>query len=768
MSSPQISLPGTAALPRQTSGRTGRELDRMLAGLNGPQRDAVVHEGTPLLIVAGAGSGKTRVLTHRIAYLLGARGATPGEIMAITFTNKAAGEMKERVAQLIGPRARAMWVSTFHSMCVRILRAEAATLGMKSSFTIYDQGDSVRLMTMVARDLELDAKRYPGRSLAAQVSNLKNELVDEESFVPQTPPEKVLAEVYALYQRRLREAHAMDFDDLIMTTVNLLRAFPAVAEHYRRRFRHVLVDEYQDTNHAQYALVRELVGYAGGPVPPAELCVVGDADQSIYAFRGATIRNIDEFERDYPEATTIVLEQNYRSTQRILKAANQVIARNTARRPKNLWSDAGDGELIEGYVADNEHDEAAWVAEQIDALVDEGAARPADIAVFYRTNNASRVFEEVFIRVGMPYKVVGGVRFYERKEVRDALAYLKVVSNPTDVVSLRRVLNTPKRGIGERAEACVETLADRERIAFATALRRAQDAPGLATRSLKAINEFVSLLEEFEHLLATGSGPSALLESILERSGLLAELESSTDPQDEGRVDNLHELVSVAAEFEAVNPEGTVTDFLEQVSLVADADQIPGGAGGQDTADAGVVTMMTLHTAKGLEFPVVFLTALEDGVFPHLRALGDPKELEEERRLAYVGITRAQQRLFLSRATVRTSWGQPAYNPPSRFLDELPGDTVHWTGVDPRPSAPYGSAQQRVASTGLSTGGLRGGAGNRAVISVDVGDRVSHDAFGLGTVVEVTGVADKAQATVDFGSGGTKRLVLRYAPLVKL
>ncbi|WP_324274368.1 DNA helicase PcrA [Blastococcus brunescens] len=767
---PQQSLPGTEALQRTATGSVGRELERMLAGLNGPQRQAVVHEGGPLLIVAGAGSGKTRVLAHRIAYLLGARHTQPGEILAITFTNKAAGEMKERVAHLVGPRARAMWVSTFHSMCVRILRAEAAKLGLKSSFTIYDQGDSVRLMTMVARDLDLDAKRYPGRSLAAQVSNLKNELVDEESYVPGTAPEKVLAEAYKLYQQRLRQAHAMDFDDLIMNTVHLLQAFPDVAEHYRRRFRHVLVDEYQDTNHAQYMLVRELVGWAGdggpvGPVPMAELCVVGDADQSIYAFRGATIRNIDEFERDYPQATTILLEQNYRSTQRILKAANQVISRNTGRRPKNLWTDSGDGELIEGYVADNEHDEAAWVAEQIDALVDEGVAQPKDIAVFYRTNNASRVFEEVFIRVGMPYKVVGGVRFYERKEVRDALAYLKVVANPTDIVSLRRVINTPKRGIGDRAEACVENFADRERIPFAAALRRCSEVGELATRSLKAIQEFVALLEEFEQLVETGSGPAALLESILDRTGYLAELQASTDPQDEGRVDNLNELISVAAEFEAATPNGTVTDFLEQVSLVADADQIP-----VTGDDAGVVTMMTLHTAKGLEFPVVFLTALEDGVFPHLRALGDPRELEEERRLAYVGITRAQQRLFLSRAQVRTSWGQPSYNPPSRFLDEIPPDTVHWARLEPAPASSnsYSSAQSRVAATGLSTGGLRGGAGNRAVISVDVGDRVSHDAFGLGTVVEVTGVGDKAQATVDFGSGGTKRLVLRYAPLVKL
>ncbi len=765
MSSVQQALPGTAALQRSAPGSLGRELDRMLAGLNGPQRQAVVHEGGPLLIVAGAGSGKTRVLAHRIAYLLGARHTQPGEILAITFTNKAAGEMKERVAHLVGPRARAMWVSTFHSMCVRILRAEAAKLGLKSSFTIYDQGDSVRLMTMVARDLELDAKRFPGRSLAAQVSNLKNELVDEESFVPGTPPEKVLAQAYTLYQQRLRQAHAMDFDDLIMNTVHLLQAFPDVAEHYRRRFRHVLVDEYQDTNHAQYMLVRELVGTGEGPVPMAELCVVGDADQSIYAFRGATIRNIDEFERDYPQATTILLEQNYRSTQRILKAANTVIAKNTGRRPKNLWTDSGDGELIEGYVADNEHDEAAWVAEQIDALVDEGAAQPKDIAVFYRTNNASRVFEEVFIRVGMPYKVVGGVRFYERKEVRDALAYLKVVANPTDIVSLRRVINTPKRGIGERAEACIENFADRERIPFASALRRCSEVGELATRSLKSIQEFVALLEEFEQLVETGSGPAALLESILDRTGYLAELQASTDPQDEGRVDNLNELISVAAEFEAANPDGTVTDFLEQVSLVADADQIP-----VTGDDAGVVTMMTLHTAKGLEFPVVFLTGLEDGVFPHLRALGDPRELEEERRLAYVGITRAQQRLFISRATVRTSWGQPAYNPPSRFLDEIPAETIHWERLDPAPvpSTGYKSAQTRVAATGLSTGGLRGGVGNRPIISVDVGDRVSHDAFGLGTVVEVTGAGDKAQATVDFGSGGTKRLVLRYAPLVKL
>src|SRR6478609_2314296 len=754
-------------------GRADLDPTVLLEGLNPQQREAVVHEGTPLLIVAGAGSGKTRVLTHRIAWLLGERGAQPGQILAITFTNKAAAEMRERVAALVGPRARAMWVMTFHSACVRILRREAAKVGMKSTFSIYDAADSQRLMSLVLRDLDLDPKRYPPRSFSAQVSNLKNELIAEETYASQVAEgnhyDRTVASAYTQYQRRLRQANALDFDDIIMMTVNILQAFPDVAEYYRRRFRHVLVDEYQDTNQAQYQLIKELVGEVKGPegayaVPMAELCVVGDADQSIYAFRGATIRNILEFENDYPDATTILLEQNYRSTSRILRAANTVIARNTGRRPKNLWTDAGDGELIEGYVADNEHDEAAWVAEQIDALVDEGTAQPKDIAVFYRTNNASRVFEEVFIRVGMPYKVVGGVRFYERKEVRDALAYLKVVANPADVVSLRRVINTPKRGIGERAEACIEDFAGRERIPFASALRRCSEVGELATRSLKAIQEFVALLEEFEQLGETGSGPAALLESILDRTGYLTELQASTDPQDEGRVDNLNELISVAAEFEAANPNGTVTDFLEQVSLVADADQIPVSGD-----DAGVVTMMTLHTAKGLEFPVVFLTALEDGVFPHLRALGDPRELEEERRLAYVGITRAQKRLFLSRAQVRTSWGQPSYNPPSRFLDELPADTVHRENKQAAPlSTGYSSAQQRVASTGLSTGGLRGGLGNRAVISVDVGDRVSHDAVGLGTVVEVTGAGDKAQATVDFGSGGTKRLVLRYAPLVKL
>ncbi|MDQ6874714.1 MAG: DNA helicase PcrA [Actinomycetota bacterium] len=765
--------------PERPRVRLAVDPDTLLEGLNPQQRQAVLHQGGPLLIVAGAGSGKTRVLTHRVAHLLAHRGVQTGEVVAITFTNKAAGEMKERVAALVGPRARAMWVSTFHSMCVRVLRAEAKTLGLKSTFSIYDQADSQRLMALCIRDLELDPKRYPARQFAAQVSNLKNELVDHETWVAQaqTGPEKVLAEAFGLYQRRLREAHALDFDDLIMTTVHLLQAFPAVAEHYRRRFRHVLVDEYQDTNHAQYVLVRELVGGVAGrgekrtvdgdlvgaaapaaAVAPAELCVVGDADQSIYAFRGANIRNILEFERDYPNATVIMLEQNYRSTQTILTAANAVISQNPNRKPKNLWSDAGSGAPIRGYVADNEHDEAAWVAGEIDRLSDDEGLEPSQVAVFYRTNAQSRVFEEVFIRVGLPYKVVGGVRFYERREVRDMLAYLRLLSNPADTVSLRRILNTPRRGIGDRAVACVESLSSRDQIPFADALERCRDAPGINSRSAASIADFVALMTQLRALVAGREGPAVILEAVLARTGYLADLEASEDTQDEQRVDNVQELVSVAREYEQANPAGGLAGFLEQVSLVADADSIPDATG-------GVVTLMTLHTAKGLEFPVVFLTGLEDGVFPHLRTLGDAAELEEERRLAYVGITRAKARLHLSRAITRSAWGQPSYNPASRFLDEVPAGLVEWERTEPARQLP---AQARVAALGLARGSLHGGIGNRPLIALDVGDKVSHDAFGVGTVTETRGLAEKAQAQIDFGSAGVKWLLLRYAPLEKL
>ena len=767
--------------------------DTFLEGLNPQQRAAVVHEGSPLLIIAGAGSGKTRVLTQRIAYLLAARGVQPGQVLAITFTNQAAAEMRERVESLVGGRARSMWVMTFHSACVRILRRESTKLGLKSSFSIYDAADSQRLMTMVVRDLNLDPKRYQPRSFSNAVSNLKNELIDEETYARQVAEagshhERMIAEAYAAYQRRLRQANALDFDDLIMTTVNLLQAFPDVAEHYRRRFRHVLVDEYQDTNHAQYQLVREIVG--GGAktaatqpdpyaVPPAELVVVGDADQSIYAFRGASIRNIVEFEQDYPDARTILLEQNYRSTQTILQAANAVIARNPDRRPKNLWTDSGNGDRIHGYVADNEHDEASFIARRIDELSDQHGVKPKDVAVFYRTNAQSRAVEEVFVRVGIPYKVVGGTRFYERKEVKDALAYLRVISNPTDTVNLRRILNVPRRGIGERAEACVAQLAERERIPFVAALGRAADAPGIATRSVAAIEAFTRMLEDLRTVFEGGSGVAGLLEAILEQSGYLRELRESPDPQDETRVENLAELVAVAQEFDEARAEegegatsGGLEDFLERVSLVADADEIPDaptGPDGEPLPDAGVVTLMTLHTAKGLEFPVVFLTGLEDGTFPHLRSLGDPKELEEERRLAYVGITRARERLHLSRAALRSAWGAPQYFPGSRFLDEIPTELVVWErDAASSDSSRFGRSTTAPAIASFGRPGVRS-AGNRPAIALAAGDRVSHDSFGLGTVVRVEGEGERALAHVDFGASvGVKRLLLRYAPVEKL
>jgi DNA helicase-2/ATP-dependent DNA helicase PcrA len=695
-----------------------------------------------------------------------------------------------------------MWVSTFHSACVRILRKEIHHFGYKSNFSIYDAADSKRLMTLVCRDLDLDPKRYQPNAILHWVSNHKNELRDHEEAAKDARNglEETYASAYTLYQRRLREANALDFDDLIMTTVHLFQAHPDVCETYRRRFRHVLVDEYQDTNHAQYALVHQLCAddpeEAGERVEPAELMVVGDADQSIYAFRGASIRNILDFEQDFPDATTILLEQNYRSTQTILNAANAVIGHNRGRKPKRLWSQAGDGERIVGYVADDERDEARFVCEEIDQLTDTGAARPGEVAVFYRTNAQSRVFEEIFIRLGMPYKVVGGVRFYERREVRDALAYLRMLVNPADEISLRRVLNTPKRGIGDRAVECVQSLADRDRITFWEALRRAADVPGLATRSLKAIEGFVGLVDELQSMVDAGERADVILESVLDRTGYLAELEASDDPQDATRVENLAELVAVAREFSddpvagpSADPAdvdaGTLSpglsDFLERVSLVADTDQIPDAP---DERDDGVVTLMTLHTAKGLEFPVVFLTGLEDGVFPHSRSLGDQPELEEERRLAYVGVTRAEQRLYLSRAVVRSAWGAPAHNPASRFLDEMPVDLVDWRRTEAaqtrwarpdlvgdssaRLGTPTAAGRRNFSSAALKADAAAKAKTAREIPSLEPGDRVVHDSFGMGTVVALEGVAEKSVASIDFGSEGVKRLLLRYAPVEKL
>ena len=791
----------TAALPRlvpvddepEEEGPRG-PLDpaALVEGLNPQQREAVLHAGSPLLIVAGAGSGKTRVLTHRIAHLIATGRARPGEILAITFTNKAAAEMRERVEALVGRAARRMWVSTFHSACVRILRREAATLGLRSSFSIYDAADSQRLVTLVARELDLDPKRYGVKALAQRISSLKDELVDAETFAERVGGaeldvsrgrvdfDQVVAQVYLRYQERLRQAHALDFDDIIMTTVNLFQAFPHVAEHYRRRFRHVLVDEYQDTNHAQYVLVRELAG-AQGDATTGELTVVGDSDQSIYAFRGASIRNILEFEQDYPQARTILLEQNYRSTQNILTAANAVIARNPGRRPKNLWTAAGPGEKVVGWVADTEHDEAQFVADEIDRLAEQGY-RPRDVAVFYRTNAQSRALEEVLIRVGLPYRVVGGTRFYERKEIKDAVAYLRAVANPDDDVNLRRILNVPKRGLGERAEAVLAAFAERERISFGAAVERAAEAPGLPTRSLKSVEAFAELMRGLRELAASGAGPAEVLGEVLDRTGYLAELRASEDPQDHQRVENLAELHAVAAEFEEAEPEGDLADFLERVSLVADADQIPAAEEGaaDEAAEQGVVTLMTIHTAKGLEFPVVFVTGLEDGTFPHQRSLGDAEQLAEERRLAYVSMTRARERLYLTRAAVRTAWGVPNELPASRFLEDVPEEVVEWrraesstqslrSGWGSSWSGPRRARQERPSLP--ATGARFGSATPRPaseVPSLEVGDRVTHDTYGLGTVVALEGAGPNAVAKIDFGSTGVKRLLLRYSPVTKL
>jgi DNA helicase-2/ATP-dependent DNA helicase PcrA len=729
----------------------------LLDGLNPAQREAVVHTGSPLLIVAGAGSGKTRVLTNRIAYLLAARAVAPYEILAITFTNKAAGEMRERVQAIVGPRAKSIWVSTFHSACVRILRQEAVAAGYKPNFTIYDQSDAQRLVALIGKDLNLDPKRYAPRQIHAMISNAKNELMGPADYANQTTNhfEEIVAETYAIYQKKLHEGNVFDFDDLIMKAVELFQRHPEVKARYRSRFRHVLVDEYQDTNHAQYVLVRELVGTERDGFPPAELCVVGDADQSIYAFRGATIRNILQFEEDYPSARTILLEQNYRSTQNILSAANAVITNNASRKAKNLWTDSGAGSAIITYEAEDERDEAEFVMSEIRSLQNDGISQPGDTAIFYRTNNQSRPFEEVFMRNAIPYKVVGGVRFYERKEVRDLLAYLRVLANPYDEISLRRIINTPKRGIGDKAIAALDEMD----IPLWDALFRADQARDLAARAISAIDQFANLMATLRTMVESGFKPSVIAEAVIEQSGLGAELSDSTDPQDEGRLENIEELVAVAQEYEEDESlvggedqpdEISLVGFLERVSLVADSDQIPDG---ED--HGGVVTLMTLHTAKGLEFPTVFLTGLEEGVFPHSRSLGDPNEIEEERRLAYVGLTRARERLYLSRASTRFMFGTPTYNAPSRFFSEIPEELMETRRATIKPMV-------RSAPPVRSTG--------KRVIALDleVGDRVLHQTFGIGQVRTLTGEGDRTEATVDFGSYGERRLLLRYAPVEKV
>ena len=746
----------------------------LLIGLNPQQISAVTHAGSPLLVVAGAGSGKTRVLTRRIAYLMAARNVAPHQILAITFTNKAAGEMKMRVAELVGERAKSMMVSTFHSACVRMLRTDATVLGYKNSFTIYDQSDSQRLAAIVMNDLKMDTKRYAPRAVSAAISNAKNELMGPADYQQTVKNhfEEVVAEVFAQYQKRLKTANSMDFDDLIMNMVAVLQREPNVRNKYRSRFRHILVDEYQDTNHAQYQLISELVGKPGDGYEQAELCVVGDADQSIYAFRGATIRNILQFEEDYPDANTILLEQNYRSTQNILSAANAVIANNEDRKAKNLWSDSGSGPKIIGYIADSEHDEAEFVISEIVRLKKEQLSNPGETAIFYRTNAQSRVFEEVFLRVGIPYKVVGGVRFYERKEVKDILAYLRVIENDSDEVSLRRIINTPKRGIGDRALDQLDTWRNQNQLSLWQGLTEVRQIPDFPARSVAAIVEFVELIKSFQVLNEAKARPSVITSAVLEQSGLLSELSNSKDPQDEVRVENLQEFVSVATDFETMQfSEGitpTLGEFLEQISLVADADEIPEG-----DDHGGVVTMMTLHTAKGLEFPTVFLTGMEEGVFPHNRAIGEKVELEEERRLAYVGLTRAQRNLYVSRSQYRSVWGAPNYNPASRFLQEIPEELIDWQSANQSlvsSKSGIGSEKTNIKmrSNFAASAKSKSTKPKNQTMQLTVGERVSHDTFGLGTVVAVNGDGDRAEATIDFGSAGEKRLLLRYAPVEKL
>ena len=736
--------------------------DPLLDGLNPVQRDAVTHVDGPLLIVAGAGSGKTRVLTHRIAHLIREHGISPFEILAITFTNKAAGEMKERVGALVGPVAEKMWVSTFHAACVRMLRRDADRLGYPKQFTIYDQADAVRLTGYVIRDMGLDIKRFPPRTIHATISAAKNDGLSVAAYAERAGViyERKIADIFADYQARLLRAGAMDFDDLLGNAVALLQRCPDLLEHYQRRFKHVMVDEYQDTNTVQNELVLLLTK------SHRNVCVVGDGDQSIYRFRGADMRNILEFENAFPDVTVVVLEQNYRSTQRILSAANAVIANNLGRKPKELWTDKGDGDKIIRYHGDDEVDEAQWVTREIARLHDGGTMRWSDLAVFYRTNAQSRVLEEHLTRHGIPYKVIGGTRFYDRREVKDALAYLKAAINPTDEVSVKRILNTPKRGIGDGSVGKLDAHATAHGSSFMDALRQS-DAAGVSGKAATGILQFLFLLDSVEQMV-TDDRPAPLLEALLERSGYLDELREERTIESEGRLENLAELVGSAQEAESVE------QFLEQVSLVSDADEIDG--------DDSQVVLMTVHAAKGLEFPAVFVIGMEDGVFPHLRSIGEPDEMEEERRLAYVALTRAQERLYLTHAWSRTLYGGTQYNPPSRFLDEIPeelieaieqrrpsrGGRTYGAGGSDRSSRPSISENRdRIVERALrpSSGPAKHGADS---MGLKVGDDVSHASFGEGVILMIEGSGDKAEAVIRFPDIGEKRLLLSWAPLKKV
>jgi DNA helicase-2/ATP-dependent DNA helicase PcrA len=720
----------------------------LLESLNPVQREAVLHTEGPVLIVAGAGSGKTRALTHRIAYLIRELGLSPYAILAITFTNKAAREMAERVEGLLGERiARGMWILTFHSACARILRREHNHLGLPSSFTIYDEADTERLISGVLRDVNVDAKRFPPRAMATAIGKAKDVVVgaDEYANAAANFYEQIIAKVYVEYERRKRAAGALDFDDLISETVRLFRDHPEILEHYQERFRYILIDEYQDTNRAQYQLVNLLADKYGN------LCVVGDADQGVYSWRGATIQNLLDFERDWPSAQVFLMEQNYRSTQNILAIANALIEHNVQRKPKSLWTETTGGELAVRFRADNEHEEALFVAEEIHRLIDEESYRYSDVAIFYRTNAQSRVLEDVFMRSGMPYKVVGGVRFYQRKEIKDVLAYLRLLLNPQDLISARRVINTPKRGIGEATVGALESFALTEEVPFLEAARRVDEIPTLGTRARGAVAGFVQVIDRVQQAFDSGASPSRMVDAASTESGYLLELETERTVEAEGRIENLRELAGVATEFEARNPDGGLDGFLEQVALVSEQDEYD--------EEASSVTLMTLHNAKGLEFPVVFMIGMEDGVFPHYRSMGDSAQLEEERRLAYVGITRARERLYLTHAWSRSLFGTTSYNPPSRFLAEIPSDLLRSIEEDELAGAGHAdpSAIRQAVSTGM-----------RANVDVSAGDTVVHDKWGEGVVLTVSGRGTDAEATVIFEDAGQKRLLLAYAPLRKV
>jgi DNA helicase II / ATP-dependent DNA helicase PcrA len=736
--------------------------------LNPDQYDAVVHQGGPLLVVAGAGSGKTRVLTQRIAWLIEG-GVHPMRVLAITFTNKAAGEMRDRVEALVGPVARQMWVSTFHAACVRILRAHADLLGFPKTFSIYDQSDAQRLVSYVIRDLGLDVKRFPARGVQARISLWKNELLTPGKAKDRATGmlESKHADVYIEYQLRLERAGAMDFDDLLMRTVQLFKQHPDVLAMYQERFEHILIDEYQDTNVSQNEIVLML------GAKHHNVCVVGDTDQSVYRFRGADFRNIMQFEEAFPDVTTVVLAQNYRSTQNILNAANAVISNNIERKPKNLWSDSGTGDPIVRYYADDEHDEARWIAQQIRDAHETDARQWGEMAVFYRANAQSRILEESLMRFGVPYKIIGGTRFYERREVKDALAYLRAAINEADEVNVKRVLNVPKRGIGDTSVDKLDTYARNHGQGFSFALHNAA-AASVGGAALKGITAFLASLDEAGN--HQSEGPAEVLRLVLKSSGYMTELENEDTVESAGRLENLAELIGFAEEFDSVD------DFLEQVALVADTDQIDG---------ENRVMLMTLHAAKGLEFPVVFLAGFEEGVFPHSRSLAEPEEMEEERRLAYVGITRARELLNVSHAWSRSLYGNTQYNPPSRFLEEIPhelfriegnanaqsfsgGASSFGSGGSSRRERTYGNSfseehTNRVVDAAIAAGRTVAPVVNANVLSdIKVGEDIVHPTFGEGVVIDIKGAGEKAEVTIRFRDKGTKILSLAWAPLKRL